>query len=150
MGSTLSVVKTLIVPALISLILFLVSTYILIPLWRQYRSRYSHYLPLETISDRTSSLRSRVQDAIARWIVPSQWRMGMRERLVIADGDSDVGFSSDEGEELDVVVGEDRRRALSLDTRTEQTDSMMRLSRDLEEGFMDDSDDEAAPRQRGR
>ncbi|KAI1852857.1 hypothetical protein JX265_009831 [Neoarthrinium moseri] len=148
MGTTFSAVKTLIVPAVISLIIFLICTYVLVPLWRQYRQRYSQYLPLDTISDRTSSLRARVQGAIANLIIPSRFRMGVRERLVSAE-DSDAGFDSDDGEELD-VVDDDRRHALSLDTsgRREQTDSIRRLSRDLEEGFMDDSDEEGDNRPR--
>ncbi|KAI1337504.1 hypothetical protein F5Y15DRAFT_156132 [Xylariaceae sp. FL0016] len=142
MGITLSVVKTLIIPAVISLILFLISTYVLIPLWRHSRNRYGQYLPLETISNQTTSLRVRVQDAIARWLVPSQWRMSLHDRLVIGgDGESDIGYSSEEGEELG-DVDEDRRHALSLDTHNQHTDSMRRLSRDLEEGFRDDSDEE--------
>ncbi|KAI0124134.1 hypothetical protein BJ170DRAFT_638232 [Xylariales sp. AK1849] len=155
MGSTLSVVKTLIVPALISLLLFLFSTYLLLPLWRQYRQRYSQYLPLDTISSHTSSFRSRVQNTIAKWLIPSEWRMGsMRDRLVTADTDSVSGFDTDDGEELDEVSEEERRRrhALSLDANVvgRGEDSGRRLSRDLEEGFMDDSEEEADNRRRER
>ncbi|KAI1497571.1 hypothetical protein F5X99DRAFT_396484 [Biscogniauxia marginata] len=149
MGSTLSVVKTLIIPAVISLILFLVSTYLLVPLWRHYRNRYSQYLPLDTISNRTSSIRGRVQDAIAHWVVPPRWRIGSRLAMG-SEAESDVGYSSEEGEELDDVL-EDRRHALSLDAHNMRTDSIRRLSRDLEEGFRDDSeedDDDARNRRR--
>ncbi|KAL7625387.1 hypothetical protein AAE478_004605 [Parahypoxylon ruwenzoriense] len=151
MGSTLSVVKTLIIPAIISLILFLLSTYVLVPLWRRYRSRYSQYLPLESISNRTSSIRGRIQDAIARWIVPSRWRFSARDRVVAGDDDaSDLGFSSEEGEELD-EVDDERRHALSLDTHNAgRIDNTRRLSRDLEEGFRDDSDEEGDNAVRGR
>ncbi|OTA67840.1 hypothetical protein K449DRAFT_388636 [Hypoxylon sp. EC38] len=144
MGSTLSVVKTLIIPAVISLILFVLFTYVLVPLWRYYRTRYSQYLPLDTISTHTSSIRGRVQDAIARWLLPSRWRFSINERLVVGgDDQSDIGFSSEEGEELD-EVDDDRRHALSLDNHNlEHTDSIRRLSRDLEEGFRDDSEEEA-------
>lgn len=48
---------------------------------------------------------------------------------VADDNESDVGFSSEEGEELG-DVGEDRRHALSLDTHHQQTDSNRRLSRE--------------------
>ncbi|KAI0169628.1 hypothetical protein GGR52DRAFT_573688 [Hypoxylon sp. FL1284] len=150
MSPTLSVVKTLIVPAVISLILFLVSTYLLVPLWRHYHARYSQYLPLDRISNHTSSMRVRVQDAIARWITPSRWRIGGGDGMIVgADDASDIGFSSEEGEELD-EVDDDRRHALSLDTHhAESTDSMRRLSRDLEEGFRDDSDEEDGDARRG-
>ncbi|KAL0779732.1 hypothetical protein CaCOL14_004216 [Colletotrichum acutatum] len=141
MGTTMSVIKTLIVPAIISLILFLVSTYVALPLWRRWRSRYSQYLPLDTISTSTVSLRHRVQNAIARMMVPSTWRRNAHERLVIATDASEDGYSSEDGEELG-EVGEDTRRALTEDARRDRHDSTRRLSRDLEEGFRDDSDDE--------
>ncbi|KAI0398114.1 hypothetical protein F5Y17DRAFT_214065 [Xylariaceae sp. FL0594] len=129
MGATLSVIKTLFIPAIISLVIFLVLTYVLVPLWRQYRNRYSQYLPLDTISTRTTSLRIRVQNAIAQWIVSPRWRWGRRERVVIAeDGESDIDFSSEEGEELN-EVSEDRRHALSLDTSHQQADSDSRSGR---------------------
>ncbi|KAI1421330.1 hypothetical protein F5Y12DRAFT_768244 [Xylaria sp. FL1777] len=142
MGTTLSVIKTLLIPALVSLVLFLVLTYLLVPLWRHYRNRYSQYLPLDTISTQTTSLRIRMQNAVARWIASSsRWRLRGRDRVTVADDESDVGFSSEEGEELN-EVDEDRRHALSLDTHHQHADSDRRLSRDLEEGFRDDSDDD--------
>lgn len=50
-----------------------------------------------------------------------------------ADDASDLGFSSEEGEELD-EVDDDRRHALSLDTHhVDGTDSMRRLSREYVE-----------------
>ena len=39
-------------------------------------------------------------------------------------------------------MDEHRREALSLDVRRGRDDTSRRLSRDLEEGFKDDSDDE--------
>ncbi|KAI5867276.1 hypothetical protein GGS23DRAFT_168627 [Durotheca rogersii] len=145
MGTTLSVAKTIIVPAVISLILFVLSTYVLVPLWQRYRGRYSQYLPLESISNHTSTLRGRIQNTMTRWLVPSRWRRrrNVGDRLVVgADEASDLGLSSEDGEELD-EVDDERRHALSLDTRNaERIDSAGRLSRDLEEGFRDDSDEE--------
>ncbi|KAI0977570.1 hypothetical protein F4678DRAFT_18825 [Xylaria arbuscula] len=140
MGSTLSVIKQLFIPAIISLVLFLALTYLLVPLWRYYRNRYGQYLPLDSISTQTTSLRIRMQNAVARWIASSsRWRLRARDRAVVADDESDVGFSSEDGEELN-EVNEDRRHALSLDAG--HADSNRRLSRDLEEGFRDDSDDD--------
>ncbi|KAF6841762.1 hypothetical protein CPLU01_00434 [Colletotrichum plurivorum] len=137
MGSTISIVKTLIVPAVISLILFLVSTYVAIPLWLKWRNRYSQYLPIDTISTSTVSLRHRIQNGIARMMIPSTWRRNAHERLVVATDASDDG---EDGEELG-EVGEETRRAMSEDARRGGQDSTRRLSRDLEEGFRDDSDD---------
>lgn len=87
-------------------------------------------MPLESISNHTSSFRVRVQNAIANRLMPARWRIGIRERLVAAEG-SDAGFDSDDGEELEDVE-EDRRHALSLDTRgrLDHTDSNRRLSRE--------------------
>ncbi|KAK2063967.1 hypothetical protein LY76DRAFT_642121 [Colletotrichum caudatum] len=141
MGATVSVVKTLIVPAIISLILFLVSTYLLAPLWRRWRSRYSQYLPIDSISTSSLSLRHRVQNGIARLMVPSTWRRNAHERIVMAADASEDGFMSEDGEELG-EVGEDTRRAIAHDARRGRHDSTRRLSRDLEEGFRDDSEDE--------
>lgn len=49
-------------------------------------------------------------------------------------------FDDDEGEELS-GFDENRREALSLDASRGRDDDGRRLSRDLEEGFKDDSDD---------
>jgi hypothetical protein len=55
---------------------------------------------------------------------------------------SESGFDEEDGEEL-FEVGDNRREALSLDsTRGRGDDVGRRLSRDLEEGFMDDSDED--------
>ncbi|KAI1360027.1 hypothetical protein F5Y08DRAFT_59764 [Xylaria arbuscula] len=134
MGSTLSVIKTLLIPAIVSLVLFLTLTYLVVPLWRYYRNRYSQYLPLDSLSSQTTSLRIHMQNAVARWIASSssRWRFRSRDRVVIADDDdeSEVGFSSEDGEELG-DVHEDRRHALSLDTGHQRAaDSDRRLSRE--------------------
>jgi len=140
MGTAWSAGKTLIVPALISLVIYLVSTYLLIPFWRQYRNRYSQYLPLETISNQTSSLRARITGAVSRYIAR---RRGVQERLVIAEHESDGGFDSDDGEELG-DVNESARSVLNRGNY--DIDTTRRLSRDLEEGFRDDSDEETEDR----
>ncbi|TDZ53452.1 hypothetical protein C8034_v007343 [Colletotrichum sidae] len=133
----MSVIKTLIVPAVISLILFLVSTYVLLPLWRKWRNRYSQYLPLDSISSSTISLRQRIQNGLARMMVPSVWNRYPHERVVIVSGLSDDEFD----EELEDMA-EETRRAMSEDTQRDTHDSTRRLSRDLEEGFRDDSDED--------
>ncbi|KAM7217853.1 hypothetical protein V8F06_006780 [Rhypophila decipiens] len=145
MGASVAVIKTLAIPAVISLIIFLVSTYLLIPLWRRYRNRYSQYLPLDSISNGTLSLRARIQNGIAQWLVPSNWRTRLQDRLVIAEsGTSDAGYDSEEGEELN-EVDDSARAVLERDRHAAaaHADTTRRLSRDLEEGFMDDSDEES-------
>lgn len=143
MGGALSLIKTLVIPALISLILYVVISYLLVPLWKRYRGRYSNYLPLDTISTQTTSFRQRIQGAIARRLLPSSWRSdfgGNRFTASATDGNGS-DFDEDDGEEL-YEVDSNRREALSLDARRGRDDDGRRLSRDLEEGFKDDSDDE--------
>lgn len=50
-------------------------------------------------------------------------------------------LDDEEGEEL-YEVDDNRREALSLDARRGRNEDCSRLSRDLEEGFRDDSDEE--------
>lgn len=57
---------------------------------------------------------------------------------------SSQDFNGDSGEELEEVDEARRREALSLDARRGRGSDDRRLSRDLEEGFKDDSDDEGA------
>ena len=120
--------QTLIVPALIALIGYLLLTFVAIPVWQRYRNRYGQYLPLETISNQTTSLRHRVQNAIGRVLVPSAWRQRLQDRLVIgADGGSDGDYDSDVGEELGDI--DDDRRPGSIDSDGE-ADTTRRLSRE--------------------
>jgi len=146
MGATFSVIKTLVVPAIIALLVFLLLTYALMPLWQRYRGRYSQYLPLGAISNQTSSLRQRIQGGLARFFVPLAWRQRLRFRPVVGtDGTSDTGYISEDGEELG-EVDEDQGQGRPMGGRDSVPDSTRRLSRDLEQGFMDDSDDEASAR----
>jgi hypothetical protein len=134
--------QTLFVPALISLVLYVFLSFFLIPVYRRYRTRYGQYLPLSHISSQTTTIRQRVQALLVRALLPSSWQNDFnRGRFAINAGDgSDDEFDEDDGEEL-YEVDESRREALSLDARRGDSDGG-RLSRDLEEGFRDDSDDE--------
>ncbi len=58
-----------------------------------------------------------------------------------AQDGSGSDFDEEEGEEL-YEVDDNRREALSLDAQRGRNEDASRLSRDLEEGFKDDSDDE--------
>ncbi|CAM1508086.1 Fc.00g049340.m01.CDS01 [Cosmosporella sp. VM-42] len=138
MGATMSVIKTLILPAIISLILFLLITYILLPVWRRYRSRYSQYLPLDSLSSQTSSLRDRITTRLTRFALPSGWRT---EGPVMFSNGPDSDDGSEDGEELG-DVDDETWRVMGRDAQTARPDNTRRLSRDLEEGFRDDSDDE--------
>lgn len=122
--------------------LYAILSYAIIPLYRQHCQRYTQYLPLETISQHTSSLRSRVSESITRFILPSAWLNGRHPggRYGAGEGDGSL-FDEEEGEGL---VGFDfsaqRREQLERTHDTDHSDG--RLSRDLEEGFQDESDEE--------
>jgi len=143
MGATLSLLKTLVIPAIISLLLYLLISYIVVPVWKRYRGRYSNYLPLDTISTHTISFRQRAQSAVLGLLLPSSWRtdFGRNRHTVSAQDGSGSDFDEDEGEELH-EVDDNRREAISLDARRGADVDGRRLSRDLEEGFKDDSDDD--------
>ncbi|KAJ6781013.1 hypothetical protein PWT90_10104 [Aphanocladium album] len=127
MGAAVSGIKTLIIPATIAFAVFLVVTFAVLPLWRRYRNRYSQYLPLDSLG--SSSLRDRIANRLASLTLPSTWRQDRGRFAATGAADSD-------GEELGHVE----------DGGFAQTgfgsDDTVRLSRDLEEGFIDDSDDE--------
>ncbi|EER29005.1 hypothetical protein D8B26_000745 [Coccidioides posadasii str. Silveira] len=137
MGSSLSVVKTLFVPALISLGLYILLFYAVIPFVRRYRQRYAQYLPLHTISAHTSSLRDRASDALMRFVLPSSWR-----RQFVEGQDDSGSVLDEEGEGMVGFEMDAARRAALERQRDDPMGTEGRLSRELEEGFMDDSDDE--------
>jgi hypothetical protein len=76
-------------------------------------------------------------DAVMRFFLPSTWRRGAH----LADHDN-ISIDEDEGE---LMIGMDmnaaRREALER-RRSMPAEAESRLSRDLEEGFMDDSGDD--------
>ncbi|EGR49524.1 uncharacterized protein TRIREDRAFT_106306 [Trichoderma reesei QM6a] len=130
MGDTLAGIKTLVIPAVISLILFLVLTFVVVPVWRRYRSRYSQYLPLDAISEHTTSLRYRITGRLLRIAsLPFTWR---RDRQV-ASGTAGGGGLSDrdleEGEELE-DIDDDIAQVLEAIARSRRPDHTRRLSRE--------------------
>ncbi|KAM3511077.1 hypothetical protein MY11210_005251 [Beauveria gryllotalpidicola] len=133
MGAAISGIKVLIVPAAISLALFLIVTFAVLPLWRRYRARYSQYLPLDTLGSASSSLRDRITARLAALTLPSTWRRD-RGRFAAATGGDDE--EDDAGEELG-RVGERVTAGFAVTGFGSDT---VRLSRDLEEGFIDDTD----------
>jgi hypothetical protein len=127
-----------VIPAAIAFLIYLLLSYVVVPLWQRYRGRYSRYIPLDTITTHTTSLRQRFQDILTRLLLPSSWRSNLSGRFTASADDQ--GFDDEDGEEL-FEVDDNRREALSLDARRGDG-AEGRLSRDLEEGFRDDSDDE--------
>jgi hypothetical protein len=140
MSSTLSAIKTLLAPAIVSLILFLGVTFVAIPAWRRYRNRYSQYLPLESISNHTSSIRHRITARLGRMLLPSTWSFERHFALSSRGGPRDSSDDDDleQGEEL---ADQDTWPTLERQIGTSRPDNTRRLSRDLEQGFRDDSDD---------
>ncbi|KAL7958949.1 hypothetical protein V8C34DRAFT_281634 [Trichoderma compactum] len=137
MGDALAGIKTLVIPAVISLILFLLLTFVVVPVWRRYRSRYSQYLPIDAISEHTTSWRYRITNRIVRIAsLPFRWRRD--GDIAMAGGIPDRDL--EEGEELD-DIDEDIVEVLSALARSRRSDNERRLSRELEEGFIDDSSD---------
>lgn len=166
--------QTLIIPATISLALYVFLSFVLLPFLRHHQHRYAHYLPLHTISAHTSSLRDRIGDILMRCVLRSSARLRRRGSSVHIDnyerdggGDGRGGGGGGEGlrggrhhhhpdnisigdEEGEIMVGMHmdgaRREALE---RWDRERGLLgggmsegRLSRELEEGFMDDSDSE--------
>jgi len=121
---------------LIAFALYLVCSYFLLPLYRQ-RQRYAQYLPVAlTASDQPgiiSRTRLRVQEALADFAGQRIWR----RRASDANTDLHLG-----DEELEEALHSEHMPRNAQDRGTER-----RLSRDLEAGFRDDSDEEDdAPR----
>jgi len=144
MGKTADVFLSLLIPAAVSLLLFFMISYIVVPLWQRYRGRYSRYVPLESINTHTSSVRQRVQGLLAGFFLLSIWRTGYQSSVDPHEGSEDA-FDEEDGEEL-FEIPDGRREALSLDERRGCDGTEARLTRDLEEGFRDDSDNgETAP-----
>ncbi|KAK2865140.1 hypothetical protein FQN49_003874 [Arthroderma sp. PD_2] len=134
MGEASSVIKTLFIPALISLVIYLALSFVIVPFVRQHRQRYSQYLPLHTISAHTTSLRERAFDALMNLTLPASWR---HRSLAQEQEDSDSLFD-DDGED-GFELNESRREALDQERRE------ARLTRELEDGFIPDSDEEDTP-----
>ncbi|KIX94264.1 uncharacterized protein Z520_09974 [Fonsecaea multimorphosa CBS 102226] len=171
--------KTILLPLSISLFLYLMVFYVLLPLYRRHRARYSQYLPLplQSVQSASASLSSRLLNIIApahvrhglptlftRLIVPSTWSFrrsrGRSNSIVSVDegtlfdeesGEAMVGFDAQERNRRRDAM---ERQVSNMDAATRTvsrgagmggehvSDSNRRLSRELEEGFRDDSDNE--------
>ncbi|KAF1811047.1 hypothetical protein P152DRAFT_515450 [Eremomyces bilateralis CBS 781.70] len=146
--------KTLLPPLLISLALFLLITYLLLPLYRHHRNRYRSYAPLSSSFESPVSLAS-LRDLSApfravaallpaawRWEYLSRFRRGRGRGDGAGDGADGRGEAEAEGM-LDMPPGYDQvEREEGWGRRDRLGDTERRLSRELEEGFRDDSDEE--------
>ncbi|OAG01792.1 uncharacterized protein CC84DRAFT_1046480, partial [Paraphaeosphaeria sporulosa] len=137
-------VKSLLVPLVLAAILYVALAYAIIPFVRRHRTRYSQYLPMPAgVAQSTASWRTKISDALTNLFVPSSW---LRGRRVIVDGsggehaEEDL-FDDEEGEGMVGFDPVDERRREALEQRRSMMEDDRRLSRELEQGFKDDSDD---------
>lgn len=72
------------------------------------------------------------------FFLPSSWR---RQAQLADDQEDAISIYDEEGETM-VGMNLDAARREALDRRRSTSEAQIRLSRDLEEGFMDASDDE--------
>ncbi|CAG8243206.1 unnamed protein product [Penicillium salamii] len=133
MGSSGVFAKTILIPAAIALSLYILASCVIIPFFRRYHQRYSQYLPLHSISAHTLSLRDRIADTVMDLVLRSTWR-----RSADMPDNDNISIDEQEGEAL-VGMDMDAVRRGALERRQDVGE---RLGRELEEGFMDDSDSE--------
>ncbi|KAI9369779.1 hypothetical protein BJX61DRAFT_549339 [Aspergillus egyptiacus] len=138
MGSASDLAKTLFIPAVISLTLYVLISFVIVPFFRRYHQRYSQYLPLETITAHTSSLWERIADVIMRRFLPSSWRA----QADITDAHDNISILDEEGEIMVGMNTDSAHREALERRRSTVAEDEGRLSRELEEGFMDDSDED--------
>lgn len=178
MSAVSSVVKTLLLPALLAAAIYVLTSFVLVPLfqrWRRYRNRYNQYLPVGASSSSSSSFNSsspwsrlaNVGNLIGQ-LMPERFKDWLSDKVVgavgtinrrVVDGssplvDEESGADLGDDEEMNSFDEErerlrGRREALSLSIQRGRRNegghdgsSERRLSRELEEGFRDDSSDE--------
>ncbi|KAJ5545382.1 hypothetical protein N7535_006229 [Penicillium sp. DV-2018c] len=134
--------QTILIPAAIALSIYVLLSCILIPIFRRYHQRYSQYLPLHSISAHTRSLRDRIADQVMHFFLPSRWRWGARMNH------DNISIDDEEGEVLTGMNTDSARRGVLGRRRDSLAETGPRLSRELEQGFMDDSDEEGSDGQR--
>lgn len=119
--------QTLIVPAVIALLVFLLVSYVLVPMWQRYRNRYSQYLPIDRISSGPALLRQRFQGGIVGAFMPSILRRRYERVVVATDNASEADFNSEDGEELEVVNDSTREQH---EREAQRPDVERRISRE--------------------
>ncbi|MCJ1312037.1 hypothetical protein MMC25_005711 [Agyrium rufum] len=132
--------KTIIIPPTVALLLYLLLVHVLIPAYHR-RAQYANYLPLDSTAAAGNNLINRAGRNINRFLSRfRQKRIGREEGDV--DDDPHAGFLSDEELDEDFIPQVPRGRTLGR-VRSAIAENR-RLSRDLEVGFKDDSDDGSA------
>ncbi|KFZ16761.1 hypothetical protein V501_02075, partial [Pseudogymnoascus sp. VKM F-4519 (FW-2642)] len=99
-AATTTLLTTFLVPLAVAGTLYLLLTFVLIPLYQRHHARYASYLPLTAISTSTSSFRARIQASIAQYMLPAGWRTGFDSQQYPADSRSGSEAGDEVGEEL--------------------------------------------------
>lgn len=137
MGSTSSFYGALLIPALIAGATYLLLSFIILPLWTRYKTRYTRYLPLSAVSSASTTVRDRIADFITAYMLPGRWRAELQQN---GAENQDSEEELDEYSHITETEANRRREALSLSL---ERNTERRLSRDLEQGFASDSDSDA-------
>jgi hypothetical protein len=157
MAGFVGFLKTILIPLLVSAIIYALLTYAILPLIRRHRHRYNQYIPMPTtlsnVSSRTSSIRRHLPSALSNlFLLPVNWPFRRRHVVDGSGGDhvhdEDELFDEEEGEGMVGFDIDDRRREALEQRRSMMGEEDRRLSRELEEGFKDDSDEEGEDERR--
>lgn len=130
-------------PLFLAAILYVLLAFIILPFVRRHRSRYSQYLPVTAgVTDFPTSWRTKLSDALYNLFAPSAW---VRQRALVhgSSQHDDELFDDEEGEGMVGFDPIDDRRREALEQRRSMMEDEVRLGRDLEEGFKDDSEDDS-------
>lgn len=130
----------LLIPAFIATATYLITSFVILPLWARYKNRYTRYLPLDAVSAASTTVRDRIADFVTAYMLPARLRAEMQQ-----DGDGHSDEELDEYAHISDTEATRRREALSLSL---ERNNQRRLSRDLEQGFASDSDSEQDGRNR--
>lgn len=147
-------IQTILIPLVVSALIYALLTYAILPLIRRHRHRYNQYIPMPTtlsnVSTHTSSIRRHLPSALSNlFLIPTSWPFRRRHVVDgsggehVHDDDDDELFDEEEGEGMVGFDIDDRRREALEQRRSMMGEEDRRLSRELEEGFKDESDDEA-------
>lgn len=132
--------QAVLLPPIFALALYALTTYIILPYYRHLRARSTYsLLPSSQSSSNNPSLTTRLFSRIQTLVGRSKRRASLNSLL--GDEELEEGFDSLSEE---VVHG---RNDVSMDSNTEDG---TRLSRELEGGFRDSSDEDEDDRGRGR
>lgn len=83
--------QTLFLPAIIALLVFVLFSFVIVPIWQHYRNRYGHYLPMDTLSTQTLSLRDRMQASVSHFFSRATTTTSWRDRVAMNGGDTGIG-----------------------------------------------------------